>query len=350
MTTTFNRDSLPSPTDPQSIAKANLHQALCMYYALEAPDPRGVSPQYRAYEATWAIARDDGIPPKEEGHDAVKLIQARREASSMGYEIPFPTDAQIEAVTLNGVNCYWIFFPWQHNWKNGSFIVGCHGGVFMYCGINTHAGLYAEISRSFDMPILLIDYRLAPEAQFPAQREDILNVHKALITEDSSCPQRICVYGESAGGNLSLAYVQVALAAGLPPPKTCIAVSPYVDMECQGKSYIENAKTDIWMSPAQVAWWWRQCSWTTPAHETEMNVFRGTFAGFPPTYIWAGGAELLLSDAERVTEALHTAGCDVTLHVQPHMPHNHVQYTPFSPEAKEATAKMRAWLKEKMVA
>jgi len=345
---TFSRDSLPSPGDPKSIAEANLHQALSMYYALQASDSRGVSPQYRAYEATFAIARNDGTAPKEEGQDAVKLIQAHREKSLFGYQIPFPNDAQIEAVTLNGVSCYWISFQGQHSWKSGPFMVGCHGGCFLYCGIKTHAGLYAEISRSFDVPILFIDYRLAPEAQFPAQREDVLNVHKALIAEDPLCPQRLCVYGESAGGNLSLSYVQAALAAGLPPPKACIALSPYVDMECKGKSYTENAKTDIWMSPAQTAWWWRQCSWAIPAHETEMNIFRGSFTGFPPTYIWAGGAELLLSDAERVAQALEAAKCDVTLHVQPYMPHNHAQYTKFSPEAQEATAQMRVWLRKKM--
>ena len=348
MATTFNRDSLPSPSDLKSLAKTNVYQALCMYYALQAPDPRGVSPQYRAYEATLVIDRDDGTTPKEEGQDAIKLIQTRRGTSSMGYDVPFPTDAQIDAVTLNGVSCYWISFPGQHSWKSGPFMVGWHGGAFLYCGIQTHAGLYAEISRSFDMPILFVEYRLAPEAQFPAPREDLLNVHKALIAEDASCPQRLCVYGESAGGNLSLSYAQVALAAGLPPPKACIALSPYVDMECQGKSYTENAKTDLWMTPAQAAWWWRQCSWTIPAHETEMNLFRGSFAGFPPVYIWVGGAELLLSDAERVTQALRTAGCDVTLHVQPYMQHNHAQYIPFSPEAKGATAKMRTWLREKM--
>lgn len=57
---------------------------------------------------------------------------------------------------------------------------------------------------------------------------------------------------------------------------------------------------------------------------------------------------MLLSDAESVAQALRDAKCDVTIHVPARMPHYRAQYTPFSPEAEEATAQMRAWLRKKM--
>ena len=69
----------------------------------------------------------------------------------------------------------------------------------MFGDIYSHSGIAATVSKSFNCPLLFVDYKLAPEAPFPSQRNEAIAVHKALLELDSSCNQRMITYGESAG-------------------------------------------------------------------------------------------------------------------------------------------------------
>lgn len=50
----------------------------------------------------------------------------------------------------------------------GPVVLWFHGGGFVTGGILTHQSLCAEVARQLDLPVVLLDYRLAPEAPFPA--------------------------------------------------------------------------------------------------------------------------------------------------------------------------------------
>jgi acetyl esterase/lipase len=74
-------------------------------------------------------------------------------------------------------------------------------------------------------------YRLAPEHPFPAQREDALAVHRALIDGGK---QSIAMAGESAGGNLALTVINAIASAGLPMPVAAALLSPWSDLAHRG--------------------------------------------------------------------------------------------------------------------
>ncbi len=58
------------------------------------------------------------------------------------------------------------------------------------------------------------------------------------------------------------------------------------------------------------------------AASPEFSAVRGSFDGFPNTFISVGSAETLLSDSERVAEKIRAAGGKVTLSVGKHMCHD----------------------------
>ncbi|WP_459584937.1 alpha/beta hydrolase fold domain-containing protein, partial [Bradyrhizobium diazoefficiens] len=47
-----------------------------------------------------------------------------------------------------------------------------HGGGWVLGDLDTHAPLCAEIARALDLPVVAIEYRLAPEHPFPAAPDD----------------------------------------------------------------------------------------------------------------------------------------------------------------------------------
>jgi hypothetical protein len=54
----------------------------------------------------------------------------------------------------------------------GPALVFYHGGGFVIGNIDTHAGFCAEMARVLDVPVVSVDYRLAPEHRWPAAPDD----------------------------------------------------------------------------------------------------------------------------------------------------------------------------------
>lgn len=89
----------------------------------------------------------------------------------------------------------------------GPVVVFYHGGGYVLGSIDTHAGLAAEISRQLDLPVVSVEYRLAPENPWPAAPDDgeatarwVAQNGKAFGREFTG----LILSGDSAGGNLTL--------------------------------------------------------------------------------------------------------------------------------------------------
>lgn len=88
----------------------------------------------------------------------------------------------------------------------GPGLVYFHGGGFVIGDLDTHDGFLRRLAAASGVRVLSVDYRLAPEHEFPAAHDDALAAlkwtfdHAAEIGVD---PARIAVGGCSAGGNLS---------------------------------------------------------------------------------------------------------------------------------------------------
>lgn len=87
-------------------------------------------------------------------------------------------------------------------------VVHCHGGGFVSQSSKSHEVYLRNWAVSLDVPILSIDYSLAPEAPFPRALEEILYTYAWVLNHSStllgSTAQKIIFIGDSAGANLML--------------------------------------------------------------------------------------------------------------------------------------------------
>lgn len=94
-----------------------------------------------------------------------------------------------------------------------------HGDGFVSGDLDTHDVMIRALANRSECLVVSLDYRLAPEAPFPAGLEDTYAALQWLVVhahEIGGDPQRIVVSGDSAGGNLAAAVCLMARECGGP--------------------------------------------------------------------------------------------------------------------------------------
>ena len=89
----------------------------------------------------------------------------------------------------------------------GPVVVFFHGGAYVVGSIETHAGLAAEMARQLDLPVISVEYRLAPEHPWPAAVDDGEAAARWVAQNGKAFRRQftgMILSGDSAGGNLTL--------------------------------------------------------------------------------------------------------------------------------------------------
>jgi acetyl esterase len=89
----------------------------------------------------------------------------------------------------------------------GPVVVFYHGGGFVTGSIATHAPLAAEIARQLDLPVVSVEYRLAPEHKWPAAPDDAEAAARWIAANGAQFARSfdgLILAGDSAGGTLTL--------------------------------------------------------------------------------------------------------------------------------------------------
>ena len=81
-------------------------------------------------------------------------------------------------------------------------VVYFHGGGFCICDLDTHDATCRALAHASGALLVSVDYRLAPEAKFPAAAEDCYAATVSIAADAAELggdPQRIAVAGDSCG-------------------------------------------------------------------------------------------------------------------------------------------------------
>lgn len=93
----------------------------------------------------------------------------------------------------------------------GPVVVFFHGGAYVVGSIATHEGLTAEMARQLDLPVVSVEYRLAPEHPWPAAVDDGEAAARWVAENGKTFGREftgLILSGDSAGGNLTLVTAQ----------------------------------------------------------------------------------------------------------------------------------------------
>lgn len=243
-----------------------------------------------------------------------------------------PDGMQVTPFMIDGLRAEWLV-PSDSGKDKVIFFV--HGGGYVSGSCADHRIHVSKFVKGTGISALLYEYRLAPEHVFPAALDDSVRAYTWLLAQDNIVPSNIVLAGDSAGGGLCLAMLLALRDKGIPLPAAAVALSPWTDLRCTGRSYRDNA--DKCLSPCG--------SWTAFSRHYAggqdaglplISPLYGSLHGLPPMLIYVGGDEILLDDSVHFADRAREAGVDVTLRVGKGLFHCFPVCAPLFPEATQA--------------
>ena len=206
-------------------------------------------------------------------------------------------------------------------------ILYIHGGGYVSGGIEYAKGYASVLSEECGMRVAAFAYKLAPEAVFPHQLDECVKVYRHLLNIGYT-PDRILLAGESAGGGLCFSLCRRLLDLGEPIPAGIVAMSPWCDLTNSGESFEINKNNDPSLAKKTLEYY-SDC-YVKGDEDLKKDPLAsplfGDVSGFPPTLIFAGGDEILLSDSEGMQKKLEAAGVNSRLIIKPKMWHAYHLY------------------------
>ncbi len=210
-----------------------------------------------------------------------------------------------------------------------------HGGGYVHGPGEAGTGEATLIAAYGGYKVLAIDYRMPPDAPYPAAMDDVTAAWRAVVA--ATDPRRIAVEGTSTGGGMTLALMLRAKAEGLPLPAAMAPGSPWSDLTETGDSY----KANEWVDNVVVSYsgYLSQAA-RLYAHghdlkDPQLSPIYGDFHGLPPAILTAGTRDLFLSNTVRAHRKLREAGVEADLQVYEGLSHAQYLFDPAAPVTKE---------------
>lgn len=216
-----------------------------------------------------------------------------------------------------------------------------HGSGYVLCSARTHRRLTAWLSRLTGLPVFCVDYRLAPEHRFPSAAEDVHAGWDWLCTERGFTADDVVMAGDSAGGHL---IVDLLLQRDVPHPAGVALLSPLYDLTFALSKTREALRRDPAIRASDAAKLIElYCAGADLTHpRLTLDVAGGR--PLPPTLIQAGGGEMLVADARRLTSDIRAAGGSCELQVWPDQVHVFQALPKLSPEAQPAMRRVATFI------
>jgi monoterpene epsilon-lactone hydrolase len=148
----------------------------------------------------------------------------------------------VEPIKVGGVNAFILTpkeIPAAHT---NQLMVNLHGGGWIFGAGESGTAEAMQLAAIGGYKVLAIDYRMPPDAPYPAATDDVTAAWRAIVgTMD---PRRIAIEGTSAGAGFTVSLMLRAKAEELPLPGAIALCSPPCDLTATGDSFRTNEWID----------------------------------------------------------------------------------------------------------
>ena len=225
----------------------------------------------------------------------------------------------------------WVYEPGT---EPNRILFYSHGGGYVWGSPKVYRDLAWRLSKACKARVFLLDYSLAPDAQYPTQVKEGLAALE--YVRDQYPAAGIAMSGDSAGGNLTAALMLAVRDSGRIKPVAVSLISPWLDMTGAGESMTVNGKKDVMLRPDGVEAAAKAYAGATPPDDPGCSPLFANHENLPPILMQVGSEEILLDDSVRFYQSLFKVKANATLKVWEKMHHVWHMSAGIVPEGQKA--------------
>lgn len=279
-------------------------------------------------ELAAALEGAPQLPPLTAGDVLGRRARIEQLIHAAWGSVPVPPDVETTDFHVDAADGASLLLRWyaKRGSTPGSAIYYCHGGGMIRGSVDLFDPMVARYVGLTGIPLLSVDYRLAPEFPHPTPIEDAyagLSWLAGRAAELSVDPNRICVMGDSAGGGLAAGVALLARDRGGPALARQLLIYPMLDDRTRTPdplivpfarwSYDDNL-TGWGALLGDAAGGDDVSPYAAPARASSLEAL-------PPTYLEVGDLDIFRDEDVRYALRLSQAGVPVELHLHPGIPH-----------------------------
>jgi acetyl esterase len=191
----------------------------------------------------------------------------------------------------------------------GPLLIFFHGGGYVLGDLESHEPFCASIARQLDMPVLAVNYRLAPENPFPAGVEDCIAAARWAAGSPPELGRQVTglvTAGDSAGGNFCI--VTTLALRDDPAAVPVLAqwpIYPAADPGPRHPSFDQFA--DGYLLSRDSMAWFDEC-YAPVRNDWRAAPLLKSQAGMPPTMILTASADPIRDQGRAYAAACVQAG------------------------------------------
>lgn len=282
--------------------------------------------------------------------------QGRRLASDalslqIAQQMPMPEGIRIDRITMIGsagrrISARIYRAPGA---TTDACIVYVHGGGMIMGTLDGYDRRCAAYAASTGVPLIAVDYRLAPEHPYPAAVDDVVDAVRWVAShaeEFGIDAERIAIAGDSAGGGIAAGVALRLRDEGGPGLACQLLVYPMLDDRTPPPERPSRMLT--WTADDNATGW--ACllgdavggpdvpAYAAPARAMDLS-------GLPPTFIEGCTLDLFMAEDEHFAARLQEAGVPVEWRVRKGVPHGYDVLAPGSWVAKRAWRERATFLR-----
>jgi acetyl esterase len=255
-----------------------------------------------------------------------------------------PKDApigKVENLAMPGDLALRAYTPVAAGGESLPVLVFFHGGAFRVGDLESHEALCRFLACEAACKVIAVDYRLAPEHEFPAAVEDALAATAWVEANASDLgidPNRLAVGGDSAGGNLAAVVCQLAKADGTPHIAHQLLMFPVTQFGSPFASMQEFASGHLLEKDALEYCYERYAPREFWNDARLSPLVAQDLSGLPPAYVMLAGCDPLHDEGMAYAKKLRAAGVAASVADYPGLIHCFTNFQAVLPQAHEALA------------
>ena len=225
-----------------------------------------------------------------------------------------------------------------------------HGGGWVVGDLDSHDPPCRVLAQRTGAVVMAVDYRLAPEAPYPAAVEDCVAAYAWLtkhVGELGVDADRLAVMGDSAGGNLAVGACLALRESGEESRLRALLLNyPVLERESSEAAIRRYGGAGNMLTADEMEQFWRNyLNDERDADDPLVSPLRGDLRDLPPVLLVVPECDLLAEQSFEMADRLRSAQMPVELRLYQGATHSFLEAVAIAPLADRALDDAARWLR-----